>query len=63
MLFSEIVRFPRKSEEMQGGKGGTDEELGDLESSERSLDDVGDAVAEGGDGVVGVLRRVNRRGL
>lgn len=48
---------------MDGSKGGTDEELGDLESSERSLDDVGDAVAEGGDGVVGVLRRVNRRGL
>lgn len=31
---------------MDGGEGGSDEELGDLERGKGSLDDVGDAVAE-----------------
>jgi hypothetical protein len=34
-------------EEVDSGEGGTNKELGDLERGKGSLDDVGDAVAEG----------------
>jgi len=44
---------------VDSGEGGSDEELGDLEGGESSLDDVGDAVAERRDGVVGVLNDVS----
>jgi hypothetical protein len=50
-------------EEVHGGKGRADEELGDLERGKGALDGVGDAVAESRDGVVGVLESVRQRAL
>lgn len=41
---------------MNCGEGGSDEELCNLKRSKGSLDDIGNAVAEGRDGVVCVLR-------
>ena len=46
-------------ERVDAGDGGTDEELADLETGERALDDDGDAHAESRDSVVSVLIKVN----
>jgi hypothetical protein len=46
---------------MESSKSGPDKELSDLERSEGSLDDVGDAEAKSSDSVVGVLACVSER--
>lgn len=43
-------------EEMCGGVGGAPDELGDLEDCEGAFEGGGDAVVEGAEGVVGVLK-------
>jgi hypothetical protein len=48
-----------RDKQVNGSVRRTDEELGDLESGEGSLDNVRYTVTECGHGVVGVLKLVN----